>query len=84
MSNKQQLFECEFANQLDFTTGDLLENSYRDPDTEMKWRTWCACWEAINGRFHRRLQDITENHLFGAFNEPSEPPEPCSSITILP
>lgn len=68
MSNKQKLFEAEFAHQLNFQQGDLLEFQYLDPDTEQKWQMWSRCWDAVSGRFNRRINNLAE--LFGADERP--------------
>jgi hypothetical protein len=57
-TNKQRTFEETFENLLDFTAGDLLDHMYKDPETEARWKTWSACWDAINGRFHKQIDAV--------------------------
>jgi hypothetical protein len=57
MSNmKQKTFEQEFEARLDFTPGDQLERTYKNPETETIWRTWSTCWDGIFRRVNKRLE----------------------------
>lgn len=57
-TNKQRTFEETFENLLDFSAGDLLDHTYKDPETEARWKTWSACWDAINGRFQQQIDAV--------------------------
>lgn len=84
MIKKQQFFEAEFKNKLDFTPGDQLEYKYKDPATEEKWRTWSSCWDALSGRFQRRIDSLDGLFDDEPANQQTSTITPCSSTTTLP